>query len=53
MFHSNNFDNYIKYLEELKKKLRSDNGEDIQSEFKNESNENNVNNENSLNNEKN
>ena len=53
MFHSNNFDNYIKYLEELKKKLRSDNGEDIQSEFKNESNENNVNNENSFNNEKN
>ena len=39
MFHSNNFDNYIKYLEELKKKLRNDNGDDEQSELKNDSNQ--------------
>ncbi len=51
MFHSNNFDNYIKYLEELKKKLRNDNGDDEQSELKNDSNENQVHNETSFNRE--
>ena len=27
-YHSNNFDNYLKYLEDLKKKLRNDTGEE-------------------------
>ena len=41
-YHSNNFDSYIKYLDDLKKKLRSDNGEDDNTdELKFDSNNNN------------
>ena len=41
-YHSNNFDNYLKYLDDLKKKLRSDNGEDDNTdELKFDSNNNN------------
>ena len=40
-YHSNNFDNYLKYLEDLKKKLRSDSGEDETDVLKIDSNNNN------------
>ena len=40
-FHSPNFENYIKYLEDLKKKLRNDSGEDDEKNEENQSNENN------------
>jgi len=40
-FHSLNFDNYIKYLEELKKKLRNDSCDDEEKDDENQSNGNN------------
>ena len=39
-YHSNNFDNYIKYLDELKKKLRSEPDDDDDKILQNDSNEN-------------
>ena len=49
-FHSLNFENYIKYLEDLKKKLRNDSGDD--EEKNDEENQSNGNNNDGLNNSK-